>query len=136
MLSSDSATLVGRLFMLRAPQFVFLSAFVGTFAALYALTSYVGTYLRSKGWDVRDIILIGLEKKDFSSEPPPKMWSASDVVNVVKADRSAQAAVIAGVLTVFFLLSKAFKASKYSLRVRTRCTLLTRASRWQRRSRF
>lgn len=97
-----------------ASQLVFLSTFVATFAALYAFTSYIGAYLRSKGWNVGDIILIGLEKKDFGSEPPPKMLSVDDVVNIVKVDKSAQAAVVAGVLTIIFLLSRAFKSSTFS----------------------
>ena len=94
------------------PQLVFDASFVGTFAALYFLTSYIGELLRSYGYDVSDIILIGLEKKDFGGNPLPKMWSAADVVNIVKADKSVQAAVVAGVVTIVFLLSKVLKSSR------------------------
>ena len=94
-------------------QVVFISSFIGTFAFLYVGTSYISAFLRSKGYDIGDLILIGLEKKDFSQEPPPKMWTAGDVVEIVKADKSAQAAVLAGVVTVAFLLSKVFKSSEW-----------------------
>ncbi|KAI5122579.1 hypothetical protein M0805_004796 [Coniferiporia weirii] len=93
-------------------QLVFVSAFVSTFVLLYSITSYFSALLAARGWHVTDIILIGLEKKDFTNEPPPKMLSATDIVNTIKADKSAQAAAVAGVFTVVFLLSKLFKSAK------------------------
>jgi hypothetical protein len=94
-------------------QFIFVSAFVSTFALLYVSTSYIGEYLKSKGWDINDLILIGLEKKDFGDEPPPKMLSFSDVVSAIKQDTGAQAAAVAGLLTVVFVLAKALKSSEF-----------------------
>ncbi|OCB86110.1 NADH-cytochrome b5 reductase [Sanghuangporus baumii] len=91
---------------------VFALSFVSTFAFLYISTSYAGAWLRAHGWDVNDIILIGLEKKNFTDEPPPKMLSFADVVNAVNADKSAQVAVACGIATIVFLLSRLVRLRK------------------------
>ncbi|KAH8120119.1 NADH-cytochrome b5 reductase [Phellopilus nigrolimitatus] len=93
-------------------QLIFLLTFVTTFATLYVLSSCISLQLKARGWDINDLILIGLEKKDFTREQPPKMLSAVDIIDTVKADRSAQAAAFAGVITIVFLLSKVFKSKK------------------------
>ncbi|EJD04162.1 NADH-cytochrome b5 reductase [Fomitiporia mediterranea MF3/22] len=95
-----------------APQLLFLFSFVSTFAVLYLGTSALGSYLRSNGWDINDLILIGLQKKDFTTESPPKMLSFTDVINTIKADQSAQAAAAVGLLTIVFILSKLLKSKK------------------------
>ena len=94
----------------------FVLSFVSTFACLYISTSYAGAWLRARGWDVSDIILIGLEKKNFSDGPPPKMLSFEEVVNTVKADKSAQVAVACGIATIVFLLSRLISSSALSAR--------------------
>ncbi|KAL5495457.1 CBR1 [Sanghuangporus weigelae] len=91
---------------------VFALSFVSTFAFLYISTSYVGAWLKAHGWDVNDIILIGLEKKNFTDGSPPKMLSFADVVNAVKADKSAQVAVACGIATIIFLLSRLVRPRK------------------------
>lgn len=90
----------------------FLGSFITTFVVLYFLSSFISAQLRARGWDIHDIILIGLEKKDFGNEPPPKMLTFSTIVETIKLEKSAQIAVAAGVLTVVFLLTKLVKPSE------------------------
>lgn len=89
----------------------FLGSFITTFVVLYLLSSFISAQLRARGWDIRDIILIGLDKKDFGNEPPPEMLSFSTIVETIKLEKSAQVAVAAGFLTVVYLLTKLVKPS-------------------------
>lgn len=95
-------------------QLLFLSSFITTFVALYFLTSFISAQLRARGWDINDIILIGLEKRDLGNEPSPKMLSFSAAVEAVKMERSAQVAVAAGLLSVVFILTKLVKRRTFS----------------------
>ncbi|THH06372.1 hypothetical protein EW145_g4134 [Phellinidium pouzarii] len=92
---------------------VFALAFVSTSALLFYISSYISALLAARGWHVSDIILIGLDKKDFPNEPSPEMFSATDVINTIKTDRNTQAAAVAGIVTVVFILSKVFKSTLY-----------------------
>ena len=97
---------------------VFAGSFLTTLAFLYFGSAYLGAYLRSRGWDINDLILIGLEKKDlgFDSSPPPDMPSFADILHTVQTDRNVQAAAVAGLLTVAFIFAKVFRSSKLFFR--------------------
>ena len=109
--------------MPRVSQLVFFSSFFGTFFVLYQVTSYISRVLKSHGWDINDIILLGLEKKDLTQEPIPKMLSTKDILTTLKADGATQAAAAAGLITALLILvsfSKIFKSSMLYLVIAAR----------------
>ena len=102
-------------------QVLFLSSFAVTFALLYYLSTLAGAYLRAHGWDVNDIILIGLEKKDLGSEPPQKLPSMAALVEALSTDRTAQVALLAGVAGSIFVLTRFFAPSQFYLSLSFEC---------------
>lgn len=86
-------------------QLVFVSSFVLTFAALFFSWQFAQAKLREAGYEVSDLILIGLERKNTSSssihEPAERFDSASqDIVGKSGANMSSYAQLFALVLTV------------------------------------
>lgn len=94
-------------------QFTFLASFISTFVFLYLSTSYISFALRSRGWDINNLILLGLEKKDLGTESVPELHPLAAIWEVVKMDQTTQIALLTGLVTIgVLLLTKFWKPSK------------------------
>jgi cytochrome-b5 reductase len=51
-------------------QLTFLASFVLTFACLYIVSEYISAALKSAGYDISQLILIGLPKTNMTSGEP------------------------------------------------------------------
>lgn len=68
-------------------QLVFLGSFVGVFSALVFLFNYGKAKLRAAGYDISELILIGLPKDE---NDPPTTYSTSSWLTSSKSDMFAQ----------------------------------------------
>lgn len=92
---------------------VFVASFISTFILLYVVSSFASAYLKSLGYDINDLILIGLEKKNHPVEQVPEPFSMSAFVDSLRLDRPSQFALAAGVVSVVFLVVKLMKPSMW-----------------------
>lgn len=95
-------------------QVAFLLSFVFTFALLFSIKYFVGSYLRSKGFHLSDLILIGLPKdpehpqmgshsfKDFSDN----FRAAVGNIDVATVATSPTFILTAGVIVATFIWTK------------------------------
>jgi len=83
-------------------QVAFVFSFVASFFALFFASRYLGNLLRSYGYDINDLILIGLEKKkNVTTENPFKMTATVSLLQSLLEERATQAlAVVIGLIGV------------------------------------
>lgn len=58
-------------------QLAFLASFVGVFSVLILVSNFVKAKLRAAGYDISEIILIGLPKDETRTPPPLPAWLSS-----------------------------------------------------------
>lgn len=63
-------------------QLAFLASFVGIFGGLVLLSSFIKARLRAAGYDISQLILIGLPKDDIHPPPQQPAWLSSPRTNM------------------------------------------------------
>ncbi|TDL28689.1 NADH-cytochrome b5 reductase [Rickenella mellea] len=92
-------------------QLSFVLSFVATFVALLLTSRFIGAQLRARGYDVNDLILIGLPK----NQPPmtDNMSSPAELLAALKTDRNTQLiALLVGLVGSLVVYFKVFATTK------------------------
>jgi cytochrome-b5 reductase len=107
-------------------QFAFLFSLFGTFGALVTLSTYLKGKLAAAGYDVSNLILLGLPKKDSANEYHGMDFHAVDIPYFGTQDLVALAAspafiasaglVLAGLLWTTVINSGAFACEPTAVR--------------------
>ncbi|KIP04258.1 hypothetical protein PHLGIDRAFT_25680 [Phlebiopsis gigantea 11061_1 CR5-6] len=63
-------------------QLAFLASFVGIFSGLVLLSNFIKTALRAAGYDLSELILVGLPKEEASPPHQPPAWLSSPNTNM------------------------------------------------------
>lgn len=97
-------------------QFAFLLSFGATFGALFLLSRLVSAQLKAHGYDISDIVLIGLPKPEPGHIPKYNVSSGTPFMDQLSSTSGAQlAAIVIGVCGALFLYLKFTGSSKPSL---------------------
>lgn len=86
-------------------QFLFLFTFTATLGTLIFSAHFLESRLRAAGYDIRNIILIGLDKKSTTSTPPFPDADMS-IVNNIQTNVYAQVFAVAVVVTTGLVYRK------------------------------
>ena len=90
---------------------ILVTTFITTSCILFFLSSLLSAFLRSRGWDINDLILIGLEKKDLGDTDMAS--SPLSFVEIFTSNKNGNLIALAlGVFTTVLLMVKFTKSSK------------------------
>jgi cytochrome-b5 reductase len=86
-------------------QIAFIASFLLTFAVLYAASTYIGGKLKAAGYDITELILIGLPRNTSMSADNPPM-SFDFVAQLQQGGYLQLAALLLAALSSYFIYTK------------------------------
>lgn len=101
--------------MLNRFQAIFLLSFATVFTTLVFLSRTIDAKLRAAGYDISELVLIGLPKENASVETPPSDDVASSSIVSKMADFQQLLALVLAVVTSAFIYFKFANSSTHVL---------------------
>lgn len=112
--------------MLNRFQAIFLLSFATVFTTLVFLSRTIDAKLRAAGYDISELVLIGLPKENASVEIPPTDDVASSSIVSKMADFQQLLALVLAVVTSAFIYFKFANSSTHVLSLSLVCHLISK----------